>query len=59
MEKKDVIRWAPAALALTAGLAAPLFGDSPTAVVMPLVLAAVLAGGGGLHLKMERARGES
>ncbi|MGW5346628.1 hypothetical protein [Streptomyces sp. HUAS TT3] len=38
---KEAARWAPVAMLLMLALVAPLFGDSPTGVVVPLLLAVV------------------
>ncbi|MFJ6609982.1 hypothetical protein ACIQPT_06840 [Streptomyces sp. NPDC091289] len=43
-KKKEALRWAPVAILLVLALIAPLFGDSPTGVVVPLLLAVMLAG---------------
>ncbi|MEU7327062.1 hypothetical protein [Streptomyces parvus] len=43
-KKKEALRWAPVPVLLVFALIAPLFGDSPTGVVIPLLLAVMLAG---------------
>lgn len=43
-KKKKDLRWAPVAILLVLALIAPLFGDNPTGVVIPLLLAVMLAG---------------
>ncbi|WP_156727566.1 hypothetical protein [Streptomyces apocyni] len=53
--KKETLRWAPVAILLVLAIIAPLFGDSPTAVVTPLLLAIILASANGVQLKRERA----
>lgn len=42
-DSKEVLRWTPVGVLLALAVIAPLFGDSPTAVVVPLLLAMVLA----------------
>ncbi|MGA5557033.1 hypothetical protein [Streptomyces lavendulocolor] len=42
-KNKEVLRWAPVAVLLVLALVAPAFGDSTIAVVVPLLLALVLA----------------
>lgn len=54
-KKKETLRWAPVAILLVLALIAPFFGDSPTAVVMPLLIAMVLACVNAMQLKRERA----
>ncbi|MFI5831872.1 hypothetical protein ACIA6C_32220 [Streptomyces sp. NPDC051578] len=44
MKKQETIRWAAVGFLLVLALTAPFFGDSTTAVVIPLLLAVVLGG---------------
>ncbi|MET9829702.1 hypothetical protein ABZ078_10375 [Streptomyces sp. NPDC006385] len=55
-KKKDVLRWTPVAILLVLALIAPLFGDNPTAVVVPLLLAVIFASVNVTMQKKERAR---
>lgn len=55
-KKKEALRWTPVAVLVFLALIAPLFGDSPTAVVMPLLLAVVLAGANVTLQKKQRGR---
>ncbi|SBV00029.1 hypothetical protein YW5DRAFT_01674 [Streptomyces sp. Ncost-T6T-1] len=54
-KKKEALRWAPVAVLLVFALIAPLFGDSPTGVVIPLLLAVMLAGVNVTMQKKERS----
>ncbi|WP_327284490.1 MULTISPECIES: hypothetical protein [unclassified Streptomyces] len=56
--KKEIVRWAPVALLLVLALVAPLFGDSPTAVAVPLLLAVVFGCVNLMQQKREQARDE-
>ncbi|GAA2458878.1 hypothetical protein [Streptomyces lavendulocolor] len=42
-KNKEALRWAPVAILLVLALVAPAFGDSAIAVVVPLLIALVLA----------------
>ncbi|PCG85975.1 hypothetical protein CIB93_10710 [Streptomyces sp. WZ.A104] len=42
-KKKEALRWAPVGILVVLALIAPLFGDNPTGVVVPLLLAVTLA----------------
>ncbi|MFB6616354.1 hypothetical protein ACIGFK_11025 [Streptomyces sp. NPDC085524] len=53
---KETVRWSPVGILLVLALVAPLFGDSPTAVVIPLLLAMMLAGANVAVQKNGRAR---
>ncbi|MEV8003597.1 MULTISPECIES: hypothetical protein [Streptomyces] len=54
-KKKEALRWAPVVILLMFALIAPLFGDSPTGVVIPLLLAVMLAGVNVTVQKKERS----
>ncbi|WP_408994552.1 hypothetical protein [Streptomyces sp. 1268] len=54
-KKKEALRWAPVTILLVLALIAPLFGDSPTGVVIPLLLAVMLAGVNVTMQKRERS----
>ncbi|EFE76208.1 hypothetical protein K7395_16665 [Streptomyces filamentosus] len=54
-KKREALRWVPVAVLLVFALIAPLFGDSPTGVVIPLLLAVMLAGVNVTMPKKERS----
>ncbi|WP_055493848.1 hypothetical protein [Streptomyces sp. TP-A0356] len=55
-KKKAILRWSPVVILLVLALVAPLFGNSPVAVVMPLLLAIVLAGVNVMQKKQKQSR---
>ncbi|MFD7096659.1 hypothetical protein [Streptomyces xanthophaeus] len=53
--KKETLRWTPVGILLVFALVAPLFGDNPTGIIIPLLLAMVLASVNLMMKKSERA----
>ncbi|MFD7631614.1 hypothetical protein ACFV7Q_37350 [Streptomyces sp. NPDC059851] len=53
---KEIVRWTPVAILLVLALVAPLFGDSPTGVTVPLLLAVALGCTNLMTQKQEQVR---
>ncbi|GGU00791.1 hypothetical protein [Streptomyces violascens] len=58
-KKKETLRWSPVAILLVLTLVAPLFGNSPVAVAIPLLMAIILAGVNVMQKKQEQNRAGS
>ncbi|MEU8437655.1 hypothetical protein AB0F18_33115 [Streptomyces sp. NPDC029216] len=56
MKTNETITWAAVGILLVLALVAPLFGDSPSGVVIPLLLAMTFAGAA-LTLRKKAATG--